>query len=256
VRLVVEVQVPLDDDPGAAFAVEQGCDGDVEITVYDATTEPPALIGSGRAPGGCDGSSIVTTSAVETGETTTTSTSPTSATTTGTTAPTTTTTATTSTTTVATTTTTSLATTTTLGWVAVPSLVGKTRTQAIAELEALGLAYSEERSCFEEGVTDEVVFQGPLPGSLMRPGGGEGSVVFFGSQFATGCSNVLVAGVVGLTQGDAIATLEGNGFVVAVNEGCHGEATPGVVVSQSPSVGTSVPQGWTVRIDVQASGCG
>jgi serine/threonine-protein kinase len=139
----------------------------------------------------------------------------------------------------------------------VPSLVGKTRTQAIADLEALGLAYSEERSCFDGGaVTDEVVSQSPGPGTFMQVGGGSGNVVFFESQFTTGCSNIILAGVVGLTQAQAVGTLESNGLVVSVNEGCHGGSTPGVVVAQSPSGGSFVPQGWTVRIDVQASGCG
>ncbi len=78
-----------------------------------------------------------------------------------------------------------------------------------------------------------------------------GGTVFFESQFETGCSNTPVNYVVGLMQADAIAVLEANGLVVAVNEGCYGGSTPGVVIEQSPVGGSIVPLGWTVTINVQ-----
>lgn len=125
-------------------------------------------------------------------------------------------------------------------------------------LQDLGLAFSEDRSCFVGGgVTDEVVYQEPAAGYLMYPGGGSGNVVFFGSQFATGCSNTTVSGVVGLPSEVAVQTIENNILVPAVSEGCYDETVdPGYVVSQSPEGGSAAPQGWTVTLNVQASDCG
>ncbi len=156
----------------------------------------------------------------------------------------------TTTTTIATTTTTTASST-----AVVPSLVGKSRTEAIAALEALDLGYQEERSCFG-GVTDLVVYQSPEAGYVMPTGGGSDKTVYFGSEFRTGCSNTTVNAVIGLTRSDAVAALEANGLLVSVTEACFGGPTPGIVVGQSPDGGASAPQGWTVAIDVQASGCG
>ena len=243
VQLVLFIRVPSSDLASARVIIEQECPGDVVIEIRDLSTNPPTALAEGVGPEVCGGRSVVALASIDPVDvTTTTGTTPATATTTTTT--------TTITPPPATTTTTIPAAT-----AIVPNLVGKSRSQAITELNALNLGYSETRSCYG-ATTDEVVGQSPSAGYVMLTGGGPDKTVFFDSQFATGCSEVPVNNVVGLTQAGAVAALEANGLVVSVNEGCHGGATPGNVVGQSPSGGTTAPQGWTVTINVQASGCG
>jgi hypothetical protein len=63
-------------------------------------------------------------------------------------------------------------------------------------------------------------------------------------------SGVAVPDVVGQSQASGTATLEGGGFVVAVQT-AHSSIVPaGDIISQSPSAGAEVPEGSTVTITV------
>jgi len=251
VRLVLNVQVPPSALREARLIIEQGCSGGVVIEINDPATDPFTPLAAGKGPEKCGGLSVVALSQEDAPDGTTTTTAVGNPTTSTTSTP-----VTTTTTSTTTTTTTMATTTTTPGSTAVvPNLVGKSRSQAIADLQALDLGYSETRGCYG-AITGAVVSQSPNAGYMMQTGGGPGKTVFFESQFATGCSNTVVNNVVGLLQANAVASLEANNLVVSVNEGCHGGSSPGNVVSQSPAGGSIAPQGWTVTINVQATGCG
>lgn len=63
-------------------------------------------------------------------------------------------------------------------------------------------------------------------------------------------SGVEVPDVVGETQAAGTATLEGEGFVVAVDTAHSSTVAAGDIISQSPSAGAEVPAGSTVTIIV------
>jgi hypothetical protein len=63
-------------------------------------------------------------------------------------------------------------------------------------------------------------------------------------------TGVTVPNVVGETQGDGTATLEADGFVVAVLTAYSSTVPAGAIISQSPSAGAEIPVGSTVTITV------
>jgi serine/threonine-protein kinase len=65
-----------------------------------------------------------------------------------------------------------------------------------------------------------------------------------------GSGNVAVPTVVGLSQADAVAALEGAGLESRVIEQPSATAPEGTVVQQDPSAGLQVPVGSTVAIGV------
>lgn len=70
--------------------------------------------------------------------------------------------------------------------------------------------------------------------------------------FAAGTAAVLVTvpDVVGQTQASATTELEGDGFVVAVSTAYSSSVAAGLVISQSPTAGSSASSGSTVTITV------
>lgn len=63
-------------------------------------------------------------------------------------------------------------------------------------------------------------------------------------------AGVLVPDVVGETQAAGTATLEGAGFVVAVQTAFSSTVPAGIIITQSPNGGSEVPAGSTVTITV------
>ncbi len=82
----------------------------------------------------------------------------------------------------------------------------------------------------------------PVAGTLLPVGAG---VTLFVSS---GQPNVTVPDVTGLSQASAANQLTGAGFKVATSNQTSTTITPGNVVSQNPSAGTSEPPGTTVTI--------
>ncbi len=73
---------------------------------------------------------------------------------------------------------------------------------------------------------------------------------FITAGFQLGGALVTVPDVVGNTQAVGTATLQGSGFVVAVQNAYSGVVAAGNIISQSPTAGSSAASGSTVTIVV------
>jgi serine/threonine-protein kinase len=136
------------------------------------------------------------------------------------------------------------------GLVQVPLLVGRSPEAARVAAEAAGLVLTPVprlRETDDPTEVGQVVGQDPVPGSL-RPAGGAIELTI-GQRPST----LQVPDVTGRSRASAQATLEGVGLEVAVREVAGGGAA-GTVVALQPGVGTAVPRGSTVTLDVARSG--
>jgi membrane peptidoglycan carboxypeptidase len=127
----------------------------------------------------------------------------------------------------------------------VPDVVGLQKERAIARLEQAGFNVSivEVDSLKPEGI---VAAQSPSGGSTADLG------IAVRIEVSTGKPpKSEVPGTIGLSESDAIAALEGAGFVVeVVYEEVKDEAKVGTVIRQDPQVGTPAAEGSTVSIVV------
>jgi penicillin-binding protein 1A len=129
--------------------------------------------------------------------------------------------------------------------VTVPNVVGMSQAQASSTLTAagFGVAVVMIKDLAAKGT---VVWQNPTANSKGIPG----SVVTI--QVSTGVARLNnVPNVVGMKQADATAALEQLGFVVAVVT-APDPLNKGIVIMQSPTANSRVPQGTTVTITVGA----
>ncbi|GAA4864009.1 Stk1 family PASTA domain-containing Ser/Thr kinase [Actinomycetospora straminea] len=136
------------------------------------------------------------------------------------------------------------------GLVQVPLLVGRSPEAARVAAEGAGLVLTPVprlRETDDPTEVGQVVGQDPVPGSL-RPAGGAIELTI-GQRRAT----LQVPDVVGRSQASAEATLEGVGLEVSVRE-VDGGGAAGTVVALTPGVGTAVPRGSTVTLDVARAG--
>jgi serine/threonine-protein kinase len=140
------------------------------------------------------------------------------------------------------------------GQVAVPPVVGQTRSAAEQQLSARGLesSVSEETSDRPAG---EVISQSPDAGTRVDPGSTVELVVSTGPEPVT---TVDVPNVVGLTRSDAVAQITGLGLSPSVEERTTDiEPQDGRVIDQNPGGGTTVNEGTRVVLVVgvfQSSG--
>jgi eukaryotic-like serine/threonine-protein kinase len=126
----------------------------------------------------------------------------------------------------------------------VPGLDGLTVRQAEALLVDNGLELGDVTRTANSDVPQGDIFeQDPPAGTTVDAGSQVDVTVSSGPEF------VAVPPVVGLSEDDAVATLEGDGFDVQVNRGPN-EAEEGTVFAQDPEGGAEVEPGSTVVIAV------
>ena len=129
--------------------------------------------------------------------------------------------------------------------VAVPNLLGKTKAQALAALQAKGLAASFSGPQFGFGTT-KVVGQNPNPGVLVNPGSAVNVTYVFAGPGVV-FLKVAVPNVVGKTKGQAQAALLAAGLQVNFVQLPGGFGLP-KAISQNPHAGTLVSKGSTVTV--------
>jgi beta-lactam-binding protein with PASTA domain len=136
------------------------------------------------------------------------------------------------------------------GLVQIPLLVGRSPEAARVAAEGAGLVLTpvpRTRETDDPTEVGQVVGQDPVPGSL-RPAGSAVELVV-GQRRAT----LQVPDVTGRSRASAKATLEGVGLEVSFRE-VDGGGAAGTVVALRPGVGTPVPRGSSVTVDVARSG--
>lgn len=131
------------------------------------------------------------------------------------------------------------------GQVEVPNVVGLTQEQALARLD-------EAKLVAQIQLTPADVAKGLVAAQSPRAGLkiGEGSFVTIEVSTGPVIKKVRVAGVVGMTREQAVATLEGQNLKVQVVEQVVAGQEAGRVFSQSPRANQEVDEGTTVRIVV------
>jgi eukaryotic-like serine/threonine-protein kinase len=125
-----------------------------------------------------------------------------------------------------------------------PDLSGQTSGAARAALEDAALTYKKHRAASETAPKGKIFRQKPAAGVTVE----RGDTVSF--WVSSGPPKVDVPDVVGLSQGDAQATLEDAGFVVSVDYVAGWGSMPGDVVGQDPVAGTRGRSGDEVVIQV------
>ncbi len=127
--------------------------------------------------------------------------------------------------------------------VKVPDLVGKTKAEAISELENLDLLYSEETASNDGQYTaGEVVSTDPAAGTELDAGTGRVKIYVAGEV-----ANLALPDFVGLTSGDVLPKLADMGleFTQGTVENDKSVAKNGTVANTSPAAGQMVTPGKT-----------
>jgi penicillin-binding protein 1A len=131
----------------------------------------------------------------------------------------------------------------------VPGVVGMTQSQAKTALAQAGYSVSVTTQASSQAVAGTVISQSPAAGTAYA-GGNTVTIVV-----STGAQSSMVPSVVGMSESAARTKISVCGFSAGVTYAQGG--TPGVVISQSPGVGTKLPIGSTVSIVVaEAKGTG
>ena len=129
-----------------------------------------------------------------------------------------------------------------------PSVVGLSESAAVTKIEDAGLTVSEVKREYNDNYDSGIVYAvNPNTGSSISK---DGKVVLYVSK---GKNTSSVPGIVGLTQSDAESRLQANGFSVGtVTQQNSDSYAKGVVISQSPSEGSSVTKGSSVSFVVSS----
>lgn len=129
----------------------------------------------------------------------------------------------------------------------VPDVVGRTESEAVADLTKVGFE-ADVTKAFSDKKAGLVVSQEPKAGANLK----EGSAVAL--TVSKGGKPVTVPDVVGTTSSEATTTLRDAGLDVNV-VGVPSDQPSGTVVAQSPAAGEQAKAGGTVRLNVaQAPG--
>ena len=131
--------------------------------------------------------------------------------------------------------------------VAVPSVVGVSVGDASGLIGQQGLSVgSTSTACSNNYAKGIVTASSPSGGQQVNPGTAVNLTV------SSGSCQVVVQNVIGMSQGSAISTLQSQGLTVSATTATTGCAATnvGVVVSQSPAGGSSVPAGSSVTVGV------
>jgi eukaryotic-like serine/threonine-protein kinase len=127
----------------------------------------------------------------------------------------------------------------------VPNVAGLTLEDAAKELAAVGFNAQRTEERFHGGAPKGVVLeQDPRAGTRDSEGTTVRLVVSAGQEVAK------VPAIVGMTQSDAEAALEGAGFEVGAVAQAHSDAPPGQVVNSKPAPGSRVALPSSVSISV------
>lgn len=127
----------------------------------------------------------------------------------------------------------------------VPDVTGLTQTEAVSVLQSAGFRMgSVEASESAEVAEGTVVGQDPAAGAEAAEGTAVDLVVSGGPQ------QVQLPDVTGMTEGEALSELQAQGMSVTVTRSNSVSVERGVVMSQSPRVGSRVPVGSEVAIVV------
>jgi serine/threonine-protein kinase len=129
------------------------------------------------------------------------------------------------------------------GEVTVPNLLGLPESDAQAALENAGLVLGRTRSAESEQPEGTVIDQNPASGEQLN----EGEEVDV--TLSSGITLVQVPGVIGLSEEDAVAAVEGEGLTPEVVTE-PSEEDEGTVIAQDPEEGAEAQEGDTVRIVV------
>jgi beta-lactam-binding protein with PASTA domain len=132
--------------------------------------------------------------------------------------------------------------------VAVPDVVGQTEADATVAITAAGLVAGASQAPDDTVPAGSVISQDPAGGAMAPTGSTVNIVVSTGPDTST----VPVPDVTGQPEGDAQATLEGEGFVVTSTQQASPDVEIGLVISTNPSAGTEVAQGTTVEMIVSS----
>jgi beta-lactam-binding protein with PASTA domain/tRNA A-37 threonylcarbamoyl transferase component Bud32 len=130
----------------------------------------------------------------------------------------------------------------------VPSVVGLTESAAVSKLEDADLTVSEVKREYNDKYDSGIVYAvSPNAGSSVSK---NGKVVLYVSK---GQNTASVPGVVGLTQSDAESRIKANGFTVgSVTSQNSDSYAKGVVISQSPSEGSSASKGSAINFVISS----
>jgi beta-lactam-binding protein with PASTA domain len=130
----------------------------------------------------------------------------------------------------------------------VPDVVGQTEADANAAITSAGLVAGASQAPDDTVPAGSVISQDPAAGTTVPTGSTVNIVVSTGPDTST----VPVPDVTGQPEGDAQATLEGEGFVVTSTQQASPDVEIGLVISTNPSTGTEVAQGTTVEMIVSS----
>jgi len=127
--------------------------------------------------------------------------------------------------------------------VKVPKLVGLAAADAVTKLQSLGLTANLTQVAAKGAAPGSVVRQSPQPGQSAKKGTPVALAV------AKGAAAVVVPNVTGRSQQDAENALQQRGLNVHAVDVASAQPA-GTVVAQSPTAGSKLQQGGTVRINV------
>jgi serine/threonine-protein kinase len=126
----------------------------------------------------------------------------------------------------------------------VPNVVGQDEATATSILQDADFVVEVQRTNSNDVESGFVISQDP-PGGQAKKGSTVVIVVSAGPELSS------VPGVIGLGEGDAVATLQNQGFVVNVQDlTANNPEEDGLVLDQDPGGGTEVAPGSTVTIYV------
>jgi eukaryotic-like serine/threonine-protein kinase len=128
--------------------------------------------------------------------------------------------------------------------VEVPSVVGKTTSQAANSLHSRGLEVAFVNEVSEKVPRGQVVSQDPDAGSSVK----EGSTVT--ARVSAGRGTATVPPVEGLSEGEATDAISQAGFNPKVTHEFSDTVEKGQVISQSPAPGTDLTKGRTITLSV------
>ena len=131
--------------------------------------------------------------------------------------------------------------------VAVPSVAGISVSDASGLIGQQGLSVgSTSTACSNNYAKGIVTGSSPSGGQQVNPGSAVNLTV------SSGSCQIVIQNVIGMSQGSAISTLQGQGLAVSATTATTGCAATnvGVVVSQSPAGGSSVEAASSVTIGV------
>ena len=130
----------------------------------------------------------------------------------------------------------------------VPNVVGFSESEAKTALESAGFKVKVTNAANADVPEGDVISQSPAAGAAATAGSTVTITVSTGPPPTA--QKPTVPDVVGLSERDAKATLEGAGFAVDTKKAANADVPAGDVIAQSPTAGKTADEGSTVSITV------